>query len=598
MVVNGQIERLSVTQITAFDTKQYGGCKRRWFFRYVMGFEEPQTVAKDTGTKLHKEVEHYLITGEDVLKPIARAGKHFLPIPKEPGSRIELYFNDMLKARGIPLHGYMDNIRLADTYIDSSGEERQSPYLTVEVQDWKSTSKLQYAKRASTLIDTIQMPTYGMVGLLFFPEVQVVRLSHVYFQTQGKHLAQKETAAWPVERIRQRWDAIELIVDEMIDVARDTDPMRVEPNWDSCTAYGNCPHRERCPRSVDQTLLDLFRLKGDHNMPSLLNKNKGQSPAPQAGGNAAGIPTLTATPGGGQGGQSPWGGQAPGGFPPGQQAPAGRMAQIQAEMAQLQAQENAMRGQPPQPAPNATPACELCGTVYTRENLSTLPNGQYFHVNCPARVQTSLGVLPPDAARQTPQGTAHPVPGHMIPTLPPAAQAAAMAHAQQVAAAQAQGQQLPPPGFSQQGHVPPEYATYAPSSQTAPPATESAKRGRKPKAPPATYAGMAPPEEKGDGELVLFIDVLVLGMELNSLDDYIDHICSTLEKHYGAVDLRCAPKDSALAFGQWKGALAAAVKQAPPVGHFSVNFVTDSEIKQVVVDTLAPLCSMYIRGVR
>src|SRR5262245_20336800 len=80
-VADGKIRYLSVSSITAFDEKSFGGCERRWWYRYIAKVKEPPTKVQKLGTQVHAQIEHYLRTGEDVLGDLARSGARFLPRP-------------------------------------------------------------------------------------------------------------------------------------------------------------------------------------------------------------------------------------------------------------------------------------------------------------------------------------------------------------------------------------------------------------------------------------------------------------------------------------------------------------------------------------
>ena len=123
---------------------------------------------------------------------------------------------------------------------------------------------------------------------------------------------------------------------------------------------------------------------------------------------------------------------------------------------------------------------------------------------------------------------------------------------------------------------------------TAPESTP-AKRGRKPKSDNATEVhGTTIGEMVAATTRELFVDCLVRGRVTIDLSEYVNKMCADLAKACNAPDIRCAPSDSPLAFGKWKGALAAAIRENPPENGTYVLFgVRESEIKQVVLETLS-----------
>ncbi len=97
----------------------------------------------------------------------------------------------------------------------------------------------------------------------------------------------------------------------------------------------------------------------------------------------------------------------------------------------------------------------------------------------------------------------------------------------------------------------------------------------------------------------LYTDVSFGGTSNEQVDDleaYVRACCVTLETEFRVPDIRCAG-EGALAFGKWKGFLASLVRSQPPVpGRYALDGVRESEIRQVVVEALIPLCTVVVRG--
>jgi hypothetical protein len=135
-----------------------------------------------------------------------------------------------------------------------------------------------------------------------------------------------------------------------------------------------------------------------------------------------------------------------------------------------------------------------------------------------------------------------------------------------------------------------------------PPATIPVTVAPKPPVPtppvPQAVVAPKPPTLAVPGTLgvQLFVDVMVeRGPNLLPLDSYFAEHLRSLEAQFGVVDIRIAAKDSPLAFGGWKGALAAKCKAAlPPPGRYFVR--SSDDISAVVVDAIAPLCAAVYRG--
>jgi CRISPR/Cas system-associated exonuclease Cas4 (RecB family) len=267
----GELARISATQITNFDTDQDGGCPTSWWFEKVDGRPKPGIKAQAIGSEIHGQLEHFILTGEDVLGPIPRAGKHLLP-QRDPRLEVEREIRTTIE--GVALVGYIDLLNPTGIHVDEQGPHVDPPG-TVEVLDHKTTGSISsWAKAPSALVRTVQMPLYGKVVADLFPGGEHVRLSHLYFQTKGAPKAEKRSALVPLEVIRGRWQKIESTVREMKDVAREGDVEKVPKNFNACGAYGGCPYRDVCPRPASVALATLI---GKGNAMSLLAKIQGKS---------------------------------------------------------------------------------------------------------------------------------------------------------------------------------------------------------------------------------------------------------------------------------------------------------------------------------
>lgn len=187
-----------------------------------------------------------------------------------------------------------------------------------------------------------------------------------------------------------------------------------------------------------------------------------------------------------------------------------------------------------------------------------------------------VGALPPDAPASNPALAAVRPP--QVPAGEPAAPKAKRTRKKASEAAPAIVQQpAPPPGAS------PVLTTPSSAGQVAP------------------TAGAAE-------DLEFFIDCRPLH-ECESLRGYVDAICATLARMYcvkpdgtpGLQDIRLAPKESPLAYGAWKGAVEATVRQAPPP-HGGYLDTRGNEIAECVANALATVCEergwLCVRGIR
>ena len=136
------------------------------------------------------------------------------------------------------------------------------------------------------------------------------------------------------------------------------------------------------------------------------------------------------------------------------------------------------------------------------------------------------------------------------------------------------------------------------ASLTLAPDAAPKRRGRKPKAQ-AAPAPEATPEPQGE-RLRLFVDC-VPNMPAAPLADYVAKVAAEVSEAGGVEDLRFAGAESALGFGKWKGALAMAIRQAPPApGAYAALGLAHSELLQLAVEALEPMCGPgdFVRGAR
>ncbi|NBD13821.1 RecB family exonuclease [Corallococcus silvisoli] len=246
-VEGGVLRHLSVSQL-----RKFALCERAWFFARVLRLPERPLKARDLGTAVHAQLEHFLRTGQDVLGPFAASGKHLLPAPG-PDLLVEEHFGQPspLFADGIPLTGYIDLVnprRLAEGVLRVTDHKT-----TKSIASYAATSE----QLASAAHDAgIQMVGYGYWAALAserFPGLKRLELEHLYFQTHGARLARSVVATVSVEHVRDEWHThVEPLARRMRDVARVTSPSQVKPTWSACQKYGGCSFQAQCLNSQSQ----------------------------------------------------------------------------------------------------------------------------------------------------------------------------------------------------------------------------------------------------------------------------------------------------------------------------------------------------------
>lgn len=259
-VVNGAPRYTSPSAISTFDPETYGGCNRKWWFRYVKRVKTPTTKPQQTGLDGHGRIEHHLKTGENVLTDMERPGRIWIPTERRlNGLWIEPEIdvaNPITVIAGVPLVGKLDLLDGTGVYIDPQGEAREQT--EPEVDDWKfSGDPRGYGKTADQIRDDLAMNAYALWVLTRIPGVDRVRLSHVYFCTR-KPDAFKRTAIVTADHATAIVQAREPVVERMKAVAACTDVSQVPCNLKSCKTYGRdgCPYQNQCDRPIE----DVIRL--------------------------------------------------------------------------------------------------------------------------------------------------------------------------------------------------------------------------------------------------------------------------------------------------------------------------------------------------
>lgn len=649
VVLEGRLRYLSPSQLQSFDEGTFGGCPRRWWFKSVAKKPERATRATDLGTKVHAQVEHYLKTGEDVLGPIARAGFRFIPRPG-PDLLVELAFGKLvdgavrspLMSASVPFVGRIDLAHARGEWIDDEGRCQaesgsRDGVKSVEVVDWKSTARIAndvdeatgivrergLAKSGEELARTWQMLGYGVVGLSRWPDAKRVRASHGYFQTRGSRAASKRSAVKSADEVREGWAASEQIVERMKSAAGERDVERLPANYEACGSYGGCPHKAYCPRDPSLVLAEMI---GRGGAMSLLGKIRS--------GNSATTPSSTPATPASASSSKPTASASPASAPP-SGAVVAEIEKLKVEEAALKAKPKVSATPPDMPAPQKTSetaaapvanatieklACAKCGGAPTRAIQGPDGMASYCGTCEPGTAPAETGPCP-RAAQQVELTTAEAVskkrvcdcgatvkvkpaemsgkyyaliPKHDRPGTPKGTPAEKQI---KVSVQNDDGSKtdITPKAEPEQTSFSTEARATEASSPTAPAPTGD---------PPATVATDAALSLKPwDGKplqlagIVLYLDALEDGVAPQRLEAYAEKLAVALAERFDVADVRSAPKDSPLAYGGYKGLLAAVAKAEPPApGAYTVS--SSSELGLIVFEALASKAARVVRGIR
>lgn len=631
-VIDGVLRWLSASPMMMADPAQPGGCLRRWWYRYcdTITRPEPTSAGQQFGQEGHDRLARYLSTGEMVLTKTEMAGKHFLPRASwSVGTWVEKSVDDVgLLIAGVPYVGDTDVINTSGRWLDDDGNEHVDPFGTIEVIDWKFTKSIaDFAKNASSMANTPQMLAYGKAWLLGF-KANHVRLSHGYFQREGRPQARKVSLRLTGDELSQRFVRVENLAVAMQQAARCTSAEQVEGNKGACSAFKGCPRRDVCSVARQSSVDSFFGVTMSHNILSML-----QSPAQAAAAAQQATPVQTpALPG--LGGQASTTVPMMPGLPavqvtaavqpPQPHATLDVAAQVAAQRSQLLAEEQATRQAAVtvavQAAPVAPPPAfglrELWGAVQAAGRGTPAIAGELA-----AQLAQTFGAALP--------------PGGTFPGSGSIAAATISTHAQLQQVAQELGVTMPAPVLSPD--APPSNPAIAaePVEGISTPAqvaafeagiatqvTAKKKAGRKPNAEKAALAavtgqsppvpvgaplvynpiaavgptfkhntrvpGDAPPIERTEWKAIeIYVDCTPSG-PFEMLDGHLRNVCERIAKEFGTPDIRIAPKGSPLEFGGWRGAVSAVLRDAqgrPAPGRYKLR--TGTDIASIAVEALS-----------
>lgn len=578
----------SVSSLQKFNPEEYGGCPSRWWFDKVEGKKEKQTAAQAEGVKGHSQIEHYLPTGEDVLGPIAAAGRKYLPPPgsdlmvewglndkpRPPdieveidGKKVKKQVNHypleeaLLKADGLPLLGFIDWINPRGWYVTPTGESKWDPPNTAEAGDNKFISNVVYAKNELELSKSTQMVGYAHFLGAKYPQLEFARVSHTSFQTRNARTAVKTTALLRREYVEKEWrrrgDDVVKRMREVALIRREED---VPANLASCNAYNKrCDHSSYCSKFQKQNSNPLKRMMTD--MGLLANRKA-----------AGAAPAATTPNGAAAAGTTPW---VP---PPPSRRPGSQIVDVPSTARSAVANQ----------------AYKFSTGMIAMYVSATERDGQVVYMFMPigedgVAAGTPFPVGPDEPVEHLPVAQAEeapppppPAPAPPKPPGPPAPPPPSAAAKPPAAPKPAGAPPPPPPG------QPPTPTTVRTAGAPPPPpplaeqtaATQPAKRGRPKKDTAATPAT----------GLQLFIGCVPTG-DYEPLDSYIAAVLADMQVAFGVDDIRFPPdQNHPLAFQKWEGALAAAVRAGPPAPGSYVAFRGGSKISEIVVEALVPLC--------
>ena len=592
---DGTLRAVSPTQIGTFLR-----CPLKWHFDKKCGLpKKPMGRGASIGHACHGRVETLLTTGQDVRGPLELIGADMLKpylyaAPFNGGFGIvegALLDPRLQTPGGILITGYFD-------YYIPMGEGYPAPII-IDHKWKKSLAKYGYLidfdkdpKRAAADTEKLssdpQTIVYGAWALTRQPTAPGIIFRHHQHQTEGEggRFALPAEVRLTRDDLLKRWGAMAATVDgPMTEAAKvpaampGATPEGVPYNIEACSDFGGCDFAATCRHSPQNRFAALLRadkpVTTNNPTPSTENKHVGllSSIQNQVTGSVLNAPAITS---------------------------------IQSA------------------APQA-PAPALMGIV-TADQLQ--PNKVYLVGTSPARFEGVLGSRPVfrskagELREMPPEGFVRTVDEETVclfegkpykkpqaPEAPTQAASSPTPERKKIDLTNdVEEAQVSPPD------APPEVAKMpAPEVQVAVAEVAKelsekykAKRGRKPKAeaiqaPASVATETAPavepsvvadvPTVDADPKLILLVDCSCTAA--TDLSFFVKKCCDTVAQRFGAPDVRLGHKNSDLGFGGWKALIALEATQAKPVGICSI---TSSELADPIIEALAPLATLVVRG--
>jgi hypothetical protein len=633
-IVDGNLERVSPSQISSF-----GLCGLKWWFDKVKHLpRKPPGKGQQLGDKCHKEIEHFLRTGEDVRGPLPRSGDFMLEpyLERAPFKGGDLGVEHPLA----PLCRWCEGVKAPEGaepcshcggsghgpwtvrtpggievvgYMDLVVPDKTLPH----VIDHKFKKDLErYAVGEAELREDPQAVIYSEFCRRHFSPKEGTRFSHHNHQTQGRRYAYPTSIVMGLTEIEEKWLRMAQTIDgPMRATARLTSADQVERNEQACGAFGGCDYATVCPYSpankFARSLLQDDETEGNTQMglldavknnpspatapatpPAAAPAAPAASPASSAPVVASGLTAAHATAGKlykaadgrtgtfsvSAGGKSYFMGADGAAFALDDTAPVTEAAPAPAALpaGAIYAKDASQRGLY---VVRDTQTVFLC---MTNGKCSFLPvaGGQPILVEQGEPVipvtSTSAPATAPAPVAPPPAAPSAPATSAPVGVLPPDA---------------AKASHTAPPATPNETEEDGDEELDEPNAALAAQADAPKRRGRKPKAETAATAPASSPNALAG--LVLLVDAVPLGtMPSRDLAPYVAEIAAKLGESVPMRDVRLAPKDSPLAFGGWKGAIAQAVRQNPPSG---LCYIARGELADAAIEALIPLASIVVR---
>lgn len=214
-----ELLRVSPTSFTTFDTDSAFGCKRRWWFKYVLKIEDPPGEGAILGDKMHKLIEN------NQPHPMLDPASKYINEVHAGGWHLEVAIDDSKLIPGCRVTGR----------IDALNPEKRT------IRDWKTMKTLQYAKPSMMLAKDIQMNIYA--AALAEPGEDII-VEHISITTTAPYQALRTATVSTPETRAVVLDKALALSEGMLQYKSISDVNETEADRSKCRF---CAFKNRCP---------------------------------------------------------------------------------------------------------------------------------------------------------------------------------------------------------------------------------------------------------------------------------------------------------------------------------------------------------------
>jgi len=222
----------------------FADCRRKWWRVSVNGERQPPTAAAERGSKIHAELEAYLMHGAPLSDGTARAMAQHLPFAGSVSeAAVEVAFTWRPDGWPVPIRGRVDLVDLARA---GAGD------VVVGITDHKTTGSLEHAKTERDLARDPQALLYSgaafagaLEGVPAADSGSPLRFRLLYGTTRAPYQVREVTALMSSAGVSAGLDMLAERAHEQGSTAQAQAWADVEPSYSACEKYGGCPFMSR-----------------------------------------------------------------------------------------------------------------------------------------------------------------------------------------------------------------------------------------------------------------------------------------------------------------------------------------------------------------